>query len=257
MPNELASWPRPHFAPGGGDALLFYAVFGRFELTKPLGRTKYRTSGLPEWLQLMQYDREQHAGVIAGYQSGKVWDLLKRDAPVTAAEAEAAPQCVALRAEVSDPPTLDYFRDTVGVVAWLLDAGGLSVYDPQMLWLWSADEWREEAFAPNAPHPDRHTAILTSAEGDGTTWYHTRGMRKYGLPDLSVRRVGEAHAAGVAELLERFVEFQALGGVIADGEEVRTKSLPPGGVCRRRGSLDDPDFNNVHAEIEWPAGALQ
>jgi hypothetical protein len=257
MPNELASWPRPHFAPGGGDALLFYAVFGRFDLTRPLSRSKYRTSGMPVWLELMHYDRDKQPEVITGYQSGKVWGLLKRDTPITAAEAEAAPQCVALRAEVKDPPTLDYFRDTIGIVAWLLDAGGLSVYDPQMLWLWSGDEWREEAFNTGEPNPDRHTVILTSPEGDGTTWYHTRGMRKYGRPDLSVHRVGESHAAAVAELLERFVEMQALGAVVPEGEPVRMKVLPPGGVCRHRGSLDDPDFNNVHVEVEWPTGALQ
>ena len=82
-------------------------------------------------------------------------------------------------------------------------------------------------------------------------------MRKYGRPDLSVRGVGEGHADGVALLIERFVEFQALGGVIAEGEEIRMKGLPAGGVCRHAGSLDDPDFNNVHVEVVWPAGALR
>jgi hypothetical protein len=33
--------------------------------------------------------------------------------------------------------------------------------------------------------------------------------------------------------------------------------LPPGGACRPRGNHDDPDFNNVHVAIEWPAGALK
>jgi hypothetical protein len=257
MPNELQSWPRPHFTPGGGDALLFYAVFGNFNLKTPLSRSKYRTSGMPDWLELMQYDREKHADVIAGYQSGKMWEMRTRDVPLLAAESEKAPQCVALRAEVRDPPTLDYFRDTIGIVTWLLDAGGIAVHDPQMLWLWSADEWREEAFDPNEPLPDRHTVILASPEDDGTTWYHTRGMRKYGRPDLSVHRVGERYADGVAEMLERFVEMQALGGVIPDGEEVRLKPFPPGGVCRHRGNLDDPDFNNVHVAVEWPAGVLK
>src|SRR5205814_7828395 len=129
--------------------------------------------------------------------------------------------------------------------------------DPQMLWLWSADEWREEVFEPNEPNPDRHTAILVSEEGRGTSWYHTRGMRKYGRPDLSVHGVGAAHADGVTLMIERFVELQALGGVIPDGEEVRMKALPPGGVCRHGGSFDDPDFNNVHVEIAWPPGALK
>ncbi|MBA4067338.1 MAG: hypothetical protein C0501_27240 [Isosphaera sp.] len=256
MPTELPSWPRPHFTPGGGDALVFLAVFGEFDLSRPLSRSKYRTSGMPDWLENARYERAAQPDVFAGYQAGKLWEVMARDTPVTAAEAGAAPQCVALRAEVADPPTLDYFRDVVGVVAWLLDAGGVAVYDPQMLWLWAADEWRDEVFAPGEPLPDRHTTIMVSEEPGGTSWYHTRGMRKYGRPDLSVRGVGAARADGVTLMIERFVELQALGGVVPDGEEVRMQALPPGGVCRHRGSHADPDFNNVHVEVDWPPGAL-
>jgi hypothetical protein len=256
MATEPPAWPRPHFTPGGGDAFLYYVVFGAFDLSRPPTRAKYRTAGAPAWLSNAGYDRAKHPEVFAEYQSGKLWDVLTRDTPVTAAEAERSPQCVRLRAEVPDPPSLDYFRDVVGVVAWLLDAGGVAVYDPQMFWLWAPDEWRDEVFAPDEPLPDRHTTIMVSEEAGGTSWYHTRGMRKYGRPDLSVRGVGAAHADGVTLMLERFVELQALGGVIPDGEEVRMQALPPGGVCRHGGSHDDPDFNNVHVEVAWPPGAL-
>jgi hypothetical protein len=255
--DELKSWPRPYFVPNGGDPLLFYAIFGEFDLTRVLSPSKYRTSGKPEWLDLVTFNRSQHADVISAYQSGAIWDMLSRDTPLTANEAERAPQCIGLRGEPADPPTLDYFRDVIGVVTWLLDVGGSAVFDPQMLWLWSADEWREEAFATGEPSPDRHTTIMVSEEEGGTSWYHTRGMRKFGRPDLSVRGVGSAHAEGVTLLLERFVEYQAFGGVIPEGEEVRTQTLPPGGVCRRCGSHEDPEFNNVHVEIEWAGDVLK
>ncbi len=256
MAKSVESWPRPHFKPGGGNALLLYAVFGDFDLKKPLSKSKYQTSGMPDWLEMVQSERVKQPQAFADYQTGTLWEILKRDSPLTAAEAEKAPQCVTLRAELTDPPTLDYFRDTVGVLAWLLDAGGASIYDPQMLWLWSDEEWREEAFEPGEAHPERHTTIIVSPEDAGTSWYHTRGMRKFGRPDLSVRGVGAKHADAVGLLIERFVEMQALGGVIPDGEEIRMKALPAGGVCRHGGNADDPDFNNVHVEVKWPAGAL-
>jgi hypothetical protein len=34
-------------------------------------------------------------------------------------------------------------------------------------------------------------------------------------------------------------------------------SLPPGGRCRAGGDPDDPDFNNIHVAIEWPASGLR
>ena len=48
------------------------------------------------------------------------------------------------------------------------------------------------------------------------------------------------------------VEFQAFGGIIDEGQEIRMRSLPPGMTCRHRGDVDDPDFNNMHVEIVWP-----
>lgn len=257
MPNTLPSWPRPDFKPGGGDALLFFVVFGNFDLTKPFSVSHYRSRGPGDWLEVNQFERAKAPEVFADYQSGTLWAELARDAPVTASEALSAPQAVAVRAEVTDPNTLDYFRDAIGVLTWLLDCGGRSVYDPQRLWLWSADEWKEEVFAPAEPQPLAHTVILLSEEEDANlTRLHTRGMRQYGRPDLSVHNVGPDHIEVVSEMLERFTVYQAWGGVVSDGEKVKMPSLPPGGVCRLRGTLDDPDFNNVHIEIEWANGAV-
>ena len=251
MPDKLKSWPRSHHKPGGGDALLFFVVFGKFDLTKPLSRSKYRSSGPGEWLNVSHVKRAESPEVFAGYQSPPMWDLFVRDAPVTAAEAQKVPELVAVRAEVADPATLDYFRDTVGVITWLLDCGGVSIYDPQRLWLWSADEWRSDIFEPGEPQPQEHTVILVSEAG-GTFWLHTRGMRQYGRPDLSVRGVGSKHIDAVTQMIERFIEMQAYGGVVEDGREVHMRGLPPGGVCRLTGTVDDPNFNNVHIAVEWP-----
>lgn len=257
MANALPSWPRPDFKPGGGDALLFFVVFGEFDLTLPFSVSKYRSRGPGEWLELQHYERSKAPEVFANYLSGTLWDELTRDSPVTADDARHAPQAVGVRAEVTDPDSLDYFRDAVGVLTWLLDCGGRSVYDPQRLWLWSADEWKEEVFAPAEPQPLAHTVILLSEEDDPKlTWVHTRGMRQYGRPDLSVHNVGPDHVEVISEMIERFTVYQAWGGVVTDGEKVKMPSLPAGGVCRLRGTLDDPDFNNVHIEVEWANGAV-
>jgi hypothetical protein len=57
----------------------------------------------------------------------------------------------------------------------------------------------------------------------------------------------------VIDLCERFIELQAFGARIAEGQEVRMKTLPWGMTCHHAGDLDDPDFNNVHVEITPPA----
>jgi len=44
---------------------------------------------------------------------------------------------------------------------------------------------------------------------------------------------------------EAFVFFE-------EGQEIRMAALPPGLICHHAGSLDDPDFNNMHVKIRWP-----
>ena len=92
--------------------------------------------------------------------------------------------------------------------------------------------------------------ILTSAEEDpALTWFHTRGMRIFGRPDISVRHVSAERHAAVVELCNRLIEMQAHGALIPDGQAVRMASLPAGGVMRTQGDVEDPDFNNLHLEI--------
>ena len=56
--------------------------------------------------------------------------------------------------------------------------------------------------------------------------------------------------AAVIDMFNRFILLQAEGGRIAGGQEIRMASLPLGLTCHHAGSLDDPDFNNVHVETK-------
>jgi hypothetical protein len=73
--------------------------------------------------------------------------------------------------------------------------------------------------------PRQHVVILTSEDPDDAllTWLHTRGLRKFGRPDLSVRRVPPQDREAVIDLFDRFIEFQTFGGVIEEGQEVRLR----------------------------------
>jgi hypothetical protein len=77
-------------------------------------------------------------------------------------------------------------------------------------------------------------------------------LSDFGRLDLAIHDVpAELHGA-VIDFFERLIELQAFGGIIAEGYAIRMKTLPAGMTCRHQGSLEDPDFNNVHVEIAWP-----
>lgn len=257
MATELKTWEREYYAANGGEPFLFYVIYGDIDASQPLSRSKYRTNGAPDGIDMMSYESNQDDNVPARFREGYLWDEFAEQEPALAEEVAACDHCLILRGSPDDDATLNYLRDTVGLTSYLLDQGGVAVYDPLMFRWWSPEEWREQIFEPAAPVPTKHTVILISQENDPSLkWFHTRGMRKFGRPDVSVHNVSPYWDDGVTDLCNRLINAQALGHVVAESEEIRMKSLPAGGVFRHKGDLDDPDFNNVHIEAVWPDGAF-
>lgn len=250
---RLKTWDRPFLAPGGGKPDLFYVVYGETDLSVPLSRKVYRSEGFPPGVQASAYGPEMPGKLREGY----LWDRFVQAEPKVAAQAAACTHCVIVRGSPEDDTTLNYLRDLVGVFTYMLDRGACAIFDPWMFMWWTPITWRRDIFQREV-HPLRHTVTLVSHEKrQKTKWFHTRGLRKFGRPDISVRHVGPKYEQAVADLCARYIEYQALGGVIVEGEHVRMRSLPPGGVAHLGGDLDDPDFNNVHAEIVWPKPGLK
>jgi hypothetical protein len=252
MAEPLGDWERPYFQIPGGRPTLFYIAYGEFGSFEGFSVSKYRSTGVPEGFRLMSYGPDSYPEIAARFHTGYLWnDLQTRDLTL-ASRISAAQMCMILRGEIEDCPTLNYFRDCVGILTFLLDRGGIAIFDPYMFKWWEPDEWRQRAFDSASAVPSRHVVILTSEEPDpALTWYHTRGMRKFGRSDLSVHNVPAEHGDAIVDLCERFIRLQAFGGIIEEGIEIRMKALPPGMTCHHAGDLDDPDFNNTHVEIRW------
>jgi hypothetical protein len=252
MAESLPDWNRPYFEGPGGKPFLFYVVFGEFGEIPTLDSSKYRCAGVPLGFGLTRSDLEREPDELTRFQEGYLWDTLRRQNSELAARIADAPESLILLGEIDDCPTLNYFRDAVGLLTFLVDNGGVTVYDPFMFHWWEPAEWRSRAFEPAGPVPRHHVVILTSEETDTSlTWFHTRGMRKFGRPELSIHDVPHDLSKPIIDLFERFIELQAFGGVIAESQAIRMKSLPSGMTCHHQGDVDDPDFNNVHVEIRW------
>ncbi len=287
MTGDLPDWPRSQYQPGGAEAFLFFAVYGRFTTVLQIPGAVYRTAGLPAGITIRKLSRAQSPEFP--FSTGPIGELLQPKQPALFAALQEAPECAIIQGAVPDPSNLNYLRDTVGLVMFFLENGGVAVMDPQQFKLYDAARWRAEIFEPEPPHLNRHVVILVSeerghsspapgveeegAEGQlvsslappaaagvaptaaGRLWIHTRGLHKFGRPDLSVRHVPRGQQVAAIELCNRFIQLQAQGGLISEGQEIRMASLPPGLVCHHTGRIEDPDFNNVHVEMRWPVEA--
>lgn len=252
MAEKPADWPRQNFSKPGGRPFLFYVAFGALDGPLKISASKYRVGEMPDDVELMDYGPDRHPEQLNNFREGYLWNELRREDADLAAAIAAQQHCVVLRADLEDQSTLNYFRDTIGLLTYLLDHGCVGIYDPQMIRYWSAPKWRAEAFDPAAAVPRNHVITLYDGDGAGTEWFHTRGMRKFGRPDISVPHTPAKHRDAVIELINRFIEFQAFGGIVEEGREIKVANLPAGMRCSHHGNLEDPDFNNVHVRIDWP-----
>jgi hypothetical protein len=255
--TPLEDWERRYYSAGDTPPFLFYVVFGGDANEMRLSRSKYRCDSIPEGIDISSYGPDSHPEVLYEFRQGYLWDELRNDEPTLAEAIEAQTKCVIVRGSVANEFTLNYFRNTIGLLTCLLDSGGVGIYDPQSFQWWAPQKWRATVFEPAEALPREHVIILVSDDGPHKKWLHTRGMRKFGRPDLSVHGVAPGRIDHVVDLLNRFIEFQAFGGVIQEEQEVKLQSLPKGMRCTHGGNVDDPDFNNSHVEILWPTDASQ
>ena len=249
-----AMWPRPQWQDGGEPAFLLWFVFGDFEPDFHIDAPRYRTRGTPPGIEVVRYvnrELEKWDGYpLAGTLGRLLWDenaqLFER--------ARKAGECVMLRGSLADQADLDALRDLVGTITALTDIGGIAVVDPQILSMFDANEWRRRFFAHDSFSARAHVLILCNEDdrNAGRLHVHTRGLRKFARPDISIRNVPPAAAGVAGELAERFVDFQASGGVIEDGYTVEIEDAPKGLPMRHTGALDDPEFNNRHLALRWP-----
>ena len=251
-----AAWPRPHWQAGDGRSLLLWFVFGDFPRQLPIDGAAWRTRGLPAGAEIDRYARRELERWPGYPLAGALGDLLREDDAALVVRAAAAPEGFVIRAELADAPDLDALRDGIGLVSALMATGGVAVVDPQLLMAFDAQAWRARFFARPEFDVRDHVLMLCDAEGadgigaPGRLHVHTRGLRKFARPDLSVRRVPAAARDAAGELLQQLAQWQALGGCLHAGQTVQAGEVA---LCAMPGGHPgDPAFNNTHVAFDWP-----
>ena len=247
-------WSRPHWTRDEAKAMLLYFVFGVFAAEPKLDLSAHGGQGLPQGVEIMRIPKDRLAHWEGHPLRGALGEILREGNPEAFEAARKAPECLMLRGELADSDSLAYLRDTLGVVTALLDAGGVAVVDPQILEIFTADEWRARYAGEELSVSRNHVAIMCNDDTVGAVdqWIHTRGMRKFARPDISIRRVPQTEVQRAGAVASQLVELGVRGMRFGDGSVVEAAGLPDGLKITRGGSLDDPEFNNTHLELIWP-----
>jgi hypothetical protein len=250
-PVILPAWQRPHWQPSDEEILLQFYVFGNFGTGRP-PMQDYGSDGLPHGVEMTSY----HHNALRQWEGyplkGGLGRMLKEDAAEAYKLALDAPQVLVIRGRIKDSQATGYLRDTFGVMAALLDVGGTAIFDPQIVSLLDADAWRRRYLIADGAPTRNHLLIMRDGEDQlGRSWVHTRGMRKFGRPDISLRNVPDRDIDRAGQLCERLADMQALGAHFVDGQSLEAEGVP-GLVAKLGGDLEHPDFNNTYVEFRWP-----
>jgi hypothetical protein len=222
-------WPRPHFRRSGAKSSLFYLVFGEPPAHLNVKRARHHVDELHPELQVSIHARGDDPAWFDGWLSNPLGAEIDRAFGAEARRVYTAGRVAAVRGEFDDPASLNYLRNTVGVVSAIAESGAVAIFDVYALTWWKPDEWRRRFIERNEFHIADHVFTAVSQEegaaDEGPTLrMRTRGMRKFGRPELQVRRVpgppdvDTPAVRRAADVVDGLANYMARGGVIGDGE---------------------------------------
>lgn len=251
-PIRIPAWQRPHWQPSDEEILLQFYVFGNFQPVR-VPSAPYGSDGLPKGIEATNH----HHNALRQWEGyplkGRMADMYKEEAPEAYRRVLDAPQVMVVRGRLPDSRDSGYLRDTLGVLAGLLDIGGTAILDPQILTLFDADSWRRQYLVRDGAPLRNHVLILRDGEATaGRSWIHTRGMRKFGRPDISLSNVPDRESDKAGAFCQRLVELQALGAHFEEGQQLEAEGVLGGLTVNLGGGLDDPRFNNRFVAMRWP-----
>jgi len=249
----IPRWPRPRFVAGGAPARVLILVFAPDALPGelPLSESRHGVpeGGVPETLALRSVSREEQpdwfAGLFAEPMLGRAREALG-EARLAALLASRFAHVVSV--EQTDPADLGYLQAVWAVVRCLGELGAAAALDTHAIRWHDAEALR--AWPPTAgPDLDRELSIIFEdqpQEGLGHL-AHTRGLAKFGRPDLVVTGLSPDEATLAGVLLRKLAVDAALGeryeaGGTADfeGEPITFEAYEPG-----RGGLPQLNLNNA------------
>ena len=237
----MENWARPYLAEYEQKPHLYYAVLGDIAIDKTIQKF---ADNLPNGVSFRAVE-------VDSFRQGQEQEVLRQFKPDLAQAVAEASSAVIVEGEISFSNDLDYLRSVVEFLTFLCDEGGQVVYDPYMMSWFSKADWCAKADAGQLFNPFDHVTILVSKEENGDFWYHSHGLLKFGRPDLSVHSVTSAEAPLIKIIIEKFIVFQSLGGVIDAGRTIEVKGLSQRySTSGLQGNREDPNFNNYHVEIK-------
>ncbi len=242
---------RPYYRDLNCRPFLFYVIFGAKNAELKVSRGRHHVNGFPDGLKLVFCDREKNNAYMQSLVGNSLGKVLGREKHELFEMLQGTDKWAVIRGEVCQDSDLNYMQNVIGLIQALIDNDAAGVLDLQILSLYSSAEW-SDLFFEREFNPYDHVTILASEIQDGLMWLHTRGMRKFGRPDIGVWKVAQEEMEEAVQVINQMIYYGSLGAFFDREVKFHTQSgntymVNPHFVA----DYDNPDFNNAYYCFEW------
>lgn len=223
MSTPIPTWQRSHFQPGGSPNAfqLFCFSTGPLAHDVPMSASRF---GLPSpevmsLVEVRELTREMDSAWFDGFRSGSL-RAIATQALGDVSALDSATQLTAVLISRDDAPDLAHLQAGWAVAQWLVARGVSVLLDAQTNRFWKgADVADWPATRPFALSTDVNV-VVEAEPTSPTATIHTRGLQKFGRPDLVVRDVPGERWDAVAGLVRALAMQLADGVVLRAGDRV-------------------------------------
>jgi hypothetical protein len=246
-------WERMYFKEPYKSPFLFYVLFGTDNISKlAVSKSKHNIDEKPNELEIINYcksENNEHKNYIEGFCNQHIGIFLKEKNKSLYEKVNFCNNVTVIKGEFKDNHSLNYLKNTIGIIQSIIETDITAVLDLQIFEWFEPEEWSKKYFEQKSPVVHNHRKILLSDDSD-TIWLHTRGMRKFGRPDISIKKVSPGKKELGVEVINRFIEAFAYGLVPDETRKIWIKGMKKGVYGKVSGDYENLDFNNFYFEID-------
>jgi hypothetical protein len=225
--SEVVDWSRPHFdelVESDAVAEVFYVVVGpRPDQPLKLSRARHHLDRIEPELVINTVKREEDPAWFDAWFHAPVGRGIE-GLFANAEELRNSREMTVVRGKFAERASLDYLRNTIGVVSAIADTPGtLAVFDALAVSWWRLSEWREAFVDRSGFRIADHVSIAVTDEEKYRPgfWTHTRGMAKFARPDLQMKHLPGDYATSNPAIRVSGKVLYGMASYLAQGARVR------------------------------------
>jgi hypothetical protein len=245
-------WERPRFNGPGLSRRFSYEGFSPRSMKEEGFRVQAKKHHLPageppEGLKIVEHRRPEHTPWLDQFFQPSFLHTLRARAPDRADSIRALPFGWGLQCETEDGPDHAPLQFALGFVCAMFDHGAQAVADADTgLWFLPEDRKTIGPASEFSILKFVNVVIEPRPAPDGPYLVNTRGLVKFGRPDLVLRRVPQQFLGHAQTLLYTLSNYQAQGSQLASDESVTLKGSPR--IFARPYPDDDPSRLQLNNE---------